>query len=158
MRLLLLLAIGVVSQANAEIYKCIEDGGRVTYSNSPMKNCNRLNVGPPSSAPGSKSSVSSGRSASPEGFPRVGSSVQKTRDDERRRILELELDSEQNSLDAARRQLAEQEGLVLPDERNVAGRGVNGDKVEQRVLPYRDKVAQHERNVEALRKEIGSLR
>ena len=46
----------------------------------------------------------------------------------------------------------------MPDERNVAGRGVNTSKVDQRVQPYRDKVALHERNIEALRKEIGNLR
>ena len=34
----------------------------------------------------------------------------------------------------------------------------SGGKVEQRIAPYRDKVALHERNIEAIQKEIAKLR
>lgn len=162
MRVLLLLVIGVYGNANAEIYKCLE-AGRVTYSNAQSAGCTRLNVGPVNAAPSPKASGGSGgsgssKSASPEGFPRVNSETQRSRDDDRRRILDQELMSEQTALAAARKALSEQEGQVLPEERNVGGRGLNGAKLEQRLQPFRDKVALHERNIEALRKEIANLR
>ena len=37
------------------------------------------------------------------------------------------------------------------------GGGINGGKIEERVAPYRDKVALHERNVEAIKKELARL-
>lgn len=155
MRLFLLLAMGVTVNAHAEIYKCVEDGGRITYSNAQGKDCTRLNVGPANTVPAPKPAA---RSASPGGFPRVDPSLQRARDDERRRILDQELATEESGLEEARKALAEQEALVLPEERNLGGRGINGVKVAQRVQPFRDKVALHERNIEALRKEIGNLR
>ena len=163
MRVLLLLAIGAFGNANAEIYKCLEEGGRITYSNAQSAGCTRLNVGPVNSAPSQKAAGGSGssgnsKSATPEGFPRVNSDTQRSRDDDRRRILDQELASEQTGLAAARKAQTEQEGLVLPEERNAGGRGINGAKVEQRLQPFRDKVALHERNIEALRKEIANLR
>ena len=158
MRLLLLLALGVAANAQAEIYKCVEDGGRVTYSNAPSKDCTRLNVGPPNTVPAPKGASGNVRQASPGGFPRVDANQQRARDDERRRILDQELANEQNGLEEAKKALAEQAALILPEERNLGGRGINGEKVEQRVQPFRDKVALHERNIEALRKEIGNLR
>lgn len=156
MRLFLLLSLGVMVNAHAEIYKCVEDGGRITYSNAQGKDCTRLNVGPVNTVPAVKAPA--GRTASPSGFPRVDPNTQRARDDDRRRILDLELANEENGLGEAKKALAEQEALVLPEERNVGGRGINGEKVAQRVQPFRDKVALHERNIEALRKEIGNLR
>jgi hypothetical protein len=159
MRFLMLLAALVPTVAGAEIYKCVEENGRVTYSNVQEKNCSRLNVGP-TIAPPSRSSASSGnsRSATPGSFPRVDSNTQRSRDGERRRILDQELATEENALEAARKVLTEQESLVMPEERNVAGRGNNVAKIDLRLQPHRDRVAMHERNIEALRKEISNLR
>ena len=70
---------------------------------------------------------------------------------DRRRILDQELSSEQRSLEAARRELEEQEST-----RNGADR--SSARAAERVQPYRDKVQLHERNVEALRREISNLR
>lgn len=158
MRVLLLSLLVVTGQASAEIYKCVEEGGRVTYSNVQSKNCTRLNVGPPSSAPVPKSASPAVRSSSPAEFPKIDPGTQRSRDDDRRRILDQEMATEQNALVSARRVLTEQEGVVLPEERNVAGRGINSAKVDQRLQMHRDKVALHERNIEALRKEIANLR
>lgn len=154
MRLFFILLLGVAGQANAEIYKCVEDGGRITYSNSQTKNCTRLNVGPPNSIPAPKSATT----GAANGFPRVKPDQQKTRDDERRRILDLELANEEKAIEVARNALADQEQTVLPEERNAGGRGINGEKVAERLQSFRDKVALHERNIEALRREIANLR
>jgi hypothetical protein len=154
MRLFFLLLLGVVGQANAEIFKCVEDGGRVTYSNSQTRNCIRLNVGPPNTIPAPKAATS----GAANGFPRINADQQRSRDDERRRILDLELANEEKAIEAARNALADQELLVLPGERNAGGRGINGAKVAERIQPFRDKVALHQRNIEALRREIANLR
>ena len=53
--------------------------------------------------------------------------------------------------------LAEQEGIVLPSER-MQGGAISGGKVQERIQQYRDKVALHQRNIEAIQKEIGNLR
>lgn len=154
MRLFFILLMGFVAQANAEIFKCVEDGGRVTYSNAQTKNCTRLNVAPANTVPAPKSATS----GAANGFPRVKPDQQRTRDDERRRILDLELANEEKAMEAAQDALADQESQVLPEERNLGGRGINGEKVAERIQPFRDKVALHQRNIEALRREIANLR
>ena len=44
----------------------------------------------------------------------------------------------------------------MPEER-LQGGAIAGGKVLERVQPYRDKVALHERNIEAIQKEIARL-
>lgn len=62
-----------------------------------------------------------------------------------------ELASEQASLEQAKKELANQEAIRTGDERNY-------QRVLDRLQPFKDKVALHERNIEALKKEIGNLR
>jgi hypothetical protein len=90
-------------------------------------------------------------STSPGSFPRVDGDTQKKRDLERRRIIEDELASEQKSLDTARKDLGEQKPAAGADEKAV-------QKSAERLQPYKDKVALHERNVESLKKELSNLK
>lgn len=153
-RLALIVCLaGLSLPAAAEIFKCIDAQGSVIYSNMQSRNCKRLNVEPPTGGR-SHSSVSSGSSAassSPSGFPRVDGPTQKARDDDRRRILDQEVAAEQKNLEQARRELAEQEAVRSGDERNY-------QRVLDRLQPFKDRVALHERNIEAIRKEISNLR
>jgi len=87
----------------------------------------------------------------------VDDQTQKSRDTDRRRILESELAAQQANADQAKQELAEQEATVLPNER-MQGGAISGGKVQERLQPYKDKVALHQRNVEAIRKEISNLR
>lgn len=77
-------------------------------------------------------------------LPRVQEDTQRTRDGDRRHILEQELAGEQRNLEQAKKDLAEQE----------ATRGVPSDRVE----PYRERVSQHERNIQAIQKELANQR
>ena len=77
--------------------------------------------------------------------------MQKERDNDRRRILESELAAEQKNLEQARKDLAEQEAVRSGDERNY-------QRVLERLEPFKNKVALHERNIEAIQKELGKLR
>lgn len=162
-RLLWLLFLTSAAQADT-LYKCTDDDGRITYTNQKVsaKNCKILSQDqpvssftPPNRAPSRLSGGGNGEarpaSSSPSDFPRVGASEQKARDNDRRAILDKELQSELKLLEAAKQALTEQETIRTGDERNY-------QKVLDRVQPYKDKVQLHERNIEALRKEIGNLR
>lgn len=160
--LLLLAALFCSPLARADIFKCVDEAGHVTYTNSRTsgKGCSTLARDQPvSSVPGGSGLVrptpvpapQNGASTGAAGFPRIDSGTQKARDGDRRRILDQELSTEQRSLDAARRELDAQESA-----RNGADR--NSARAAERVQPFRDKVQLHERNIEALRREISNLR
>ena len=157
--LLLLAALSCSFAVRADIFKCVDEAGHVTYTNSraPGKGCTTLSRDQPvSSVPGgsglsrpaaaSSPAPQGGASTGSAGFPRIDSGTQRARDTDRRRILEQELSAEQQGLDAARRELDEQ----------VSARNGGGNSV--RAQPLRDKVQLHERNIEALRREIANLR
>jgi hypothetical protein len=97
------------------------------------------------------------KTATPGNFPKVDEQTQKSRDGDRRRILENELAAEQKNAEQAKKDLAEQEAIVLPSER-MQGGAISGGKVQERLQPYKDKVALHQRNIEAIQKEIANLR
>lgn len=154
--LLALAAAGFSAQANT-LYKCQGPDGRTTYTNQKMgKDCEIISQDKPVStfaAPPTQKP----KQATPADFPRVNGDQQKARDNDRRAILEKELANEQKSLAAAKQELADQENLILPEER-IAGGGIQGAKREARIQSYRDKVQLHERNLESLRKELANLK
>lgn len=150
----LLLAIAAIGlPARAETCKYVDDEGRVIYSNTPnnppkgAKKVRCFSDPAPRPAPQESKPQSGAR----EGFPKVDGQTQKKRDDERRHILEKELADEQQQLEAARQKLAEQEAIRTGDERNY-------QRYLDRVQPFRDAVANHERNIEAIRREISNLK
>lgn len=144
-----------VPHAQADVFKCVGPDGHVTYTNdrSNARGCKLLSSEVPvSSVPGpaaspAKPAASAGQGG---GFPSVSGDQQKARDNDRRRILEAELDTESKSLEAARKALAEGEAVRLGDERNY-------QKYLDRIQGLKDNVSLHERNVEALRKELAKL-
>lgn len=146
----LLLAGGAV---RADIYKCVDDQGRVTYTNSRVaKGCSALNRDlPVSSVPGPQPGGGRVTGSDSTTFPKVSDEAQRNRDSDRKRILTQELATEEQSLEEARKALADQEAIRLGDERNY-------QKVVERLQPFKDKVELHQRNVEALKRELGNLR
>jgi hypothetical protein len=151
-RLLVVLFALPLTAAADTLYKCTDEAGVVLYTNQKgaAKNCTVLSREQPIS-------TFSAPKTKPSDFPRVNPGEQRARDNDRRAILDQELANEQKLLDGAKKALSEQESTFLPGERNVGG-GINGAKVETRVQPYRDAVQLHERNIEALNKEIANLR
>ena len=134
----------------ADVYKCVDDDGHVTYTNtkpSAKAKCSALSRD-------QRVSTVPGRAAntpSPTGFPKVDGNTQKARDNDRRKILEQELETEQKNLDQAKKELAEQEAVRTGDERNY-------QRVLDRLKPYMDTVEQHEKNIAQLRRELSSIR
>ena len=149
--LAVLLAVPALSATAETIYRCTDASGGTLISNTRVdKSCKAVPVPPDSSMPGSRARPGGAAgNASPAGFPKVQEDTQKARDTDRKRILEQELAGEQRSLDQAQRELADQDSL----------RGRDGSAAAlDRVQPYRDRVAQHERNIIAIQKELSGLR
>jgi hypothetical protein len=65
--------------------------------------------------------------------------------------LEEQLASEQLALEDARNALAAQESVRYGNERNYA-------RVLERLRPYQDAVAMHEKNVASLKQDLANLR
>lgn len=144
-----LAAVMYMPLAQADIYKCVGEEGRVTLSNIPAKRCKKLFSTPPSSksSKSGKSAAPKSRSVStPAGFPKVDEATQRTRDRERRRILDDEMAREERGLEEARKILAEL-GDAPRDERD-----------RQRLQSAKNTVVRHTRNIEALREEIRNMR
>lgn len=141
---LLLAALAMPASAQT-IYKCIDANGGTLISNARVdKNCKAVVSSPETTLPAPRARPSgAAANPTPSGFPRVQEDTQKARDGDRRHILEQELAGEQRSLEQARKDLAEQEAL----------RGS-----PERLAPYRDRVGQHERNIQAIQKELGNLK
>ena len=155
--LLSLLALPAAAFAEGALYKCVDAAtGQTTYTNQKGgKGCTLLSRDLPVSTftpPAAKP-----RTPTPGDFPKVNGDQQRARDTDRRQILNQELANEQKNLDEAKKALAEQENLILPEER-IAGGGIQGGKREARIQAHRDKVQLHERNIEALNRELSNLR
>jgi hypothetical protein len=134
--------------ALAETCKYLDAEGRVIYSNTPNnppKGATKVKCfedpSPKTPSAAARNSDSKPGTAEARAKPRVSEDTQKTRDDDRRRILDEELAEE----------LASQEAVRNGNERNY-------ERFLERVQPYRDAVATHERNIEALKREIANLK
>jgi hypothetical protein len=154
MRAALLLMLFMAGTARAqqvtEIYKCVDANGRPSYTNdsreAQKQKCEvvtrQVNVAPTPQG-GSKS----GR---PADFPRESSSDRASARERQRSILEKELAVEQTALAKAQQDLAAQEAVRDGGERNYA-------RVQERLQPFKDSVETHQKNIEALRRELNNL-
>ena len=156
--LFLLIALPVRADV---MYQCVDESGHKSFSNikpsEKSTKCTAMDLGPAEAPPASNGTKAATKLPTPSTFPKVDENAQKARDNDRRRILEGELATEQASLDEAKKELAQQEANPQPEER-LKGGGLNGAKVDERLQSFKDKVALHERNIEAIQKEIAKLR
>ena len=131
--------------AHGEVYKCPDASGRPTYTNvkgdTVGKKCT-LVIKEVSVVPSQVSSRPGQRSAR---------NTFVSRNENRRRVLESELQNERELLTGAKEKLAEQEGIRTGDERNYA-------RLQERLKPYQEAVTQHTRNIEQLQGELGRLK
>ena len=89
--------------------------------------------------------------ARPSTFPRESSSQRDSAKGRQREILQRELASEEAALARAQKALAEQEAVRSGDERNYA-------RVLERLQPYKETVENHQKNIQALQRELGNLK
>ena len=149
---LLVLALGLAAPGPARaqletLWNCKDTNGRTTLTNQKSdtagKDCrvvqqDRVTVVP---APKTKS---------PAGFPRETPADRASSKAKQKDTIEKELTQEEAMLVDARKKLTEQEAIRTGDEKNYA-------KVVERLKPYRDTVEVHEKNVEALKRELTNL-
>ena len=148
--------------ASAQIYRCDSGNGVIEYSNSPASGrdtrCRpvdlpsittipapKLPAQPAGRAPGSSAS------ATPAGFPKVDANAQRTRDLDRRKILEDELRKEEARLGELRAEFNGGEPERRGDERNY-------QKYLERVQRLKDDISRSESSVASLKREMASLR
>jgi septal ring factor EnvC (AmiA/AmiB activator) len=144
--------------AATEIFKCKGPDGHWTYTNDRREaekmKCEvvtrQVNVAPAPPLPAQQRPSPSAGRGRPADFPRESAADRASARDRQREILEQELATEQTALSKARQDLAAQEAVRSGDERNYA-------RVEERLQPYKDTVETHEKNIEALRRELNNL-
>lgn len=139
-----------------DVYVCTDDYGNKTYQNmAGGKNCKRVDLPNVTTipAPKVKAGASSGSSSasSPSGFPKVDPTTQKSRDTERRRILEQELAGEEQKLANLRQEYNNGEPERRGDERNY-------QRYLDRVSQLREDISRTENNVSSLKRELGNLK
>jgi hypothetical protein len=221
------IAIAATSSALAQtsattIYKHVDESGRITYTNKPMKGAVAMELDPITTMPGlpaqavTRAAVLSTPTGSPlpvekpapeaaklavvqkapspqikvEPLPEsrsaaivtaapsprttlaaVEPSLQRKRDEERRRILEVELKQEEEGLERARGAVAKEQqnpqlvaavraaqSAAEPSAAQMAEFRSNIDKASGRIRGLQATVAEHEKNIEALKKELGALK
>lgn len=133
--------------ALAEVFKSVDSNGRVTYSNTPSSNADKVELAPLNTIPAPKRKP---QVATPADFPKVDNDTQRKRDELRRKILVDELAAEQRQLAEAKKALVEGEAVRLGNERNY-------QKYLDRVQKLKDDVTMHQKNVQALEKELGKI-
>lgn len=155
------------------IYKLVDDSGRVTYSNLPMKGAVKVDLDPlttltlPQASVAPRTTLAS-VSQTPA-LPNIDSATQKKRDGMRRKILEDEVRSEEQLLNEAKLALTEQESdrsivmmMRAAAEKQSAGAIVEArrayDQREEKLRAMQDAIATHEKNVGAIKKELAALK
>jgi HAMP domain-containing protein len=150
------------AQAQGTVYKCVDEQGRVEFTDSSRKGCKALDLPGYAPPPPPRASApipavrpmnpgAAAPTVTPASFPRVDTAQQRARDDDRREILNDELRIEQKKLAELRRDFNNGEPERQGNERNYA-------KYQERVASMRDEIGRTERNVEALQREISKIR
>jgi septal ring factor EnvC (AmiA/AmiB activator) len=142
-------AAGPVSAQIKTLWNCKDQRGRTTLTDQKAdtvgKDCRIVSEERVSVVPAMKATAKS-----PAGFPRETSADRLTARAKQKDTIERELNQEESMLADARKKLSEQEAVRSGDEKNFA-------KVLDRLRPYKDTVEVHEKNVEALKRELVNL-
>ncbi len=151
--LLFLTCCLAMTAAHAEIYKHVDEYGRVTYSNIPIKGAQKLNLDPLPVVPPLAKPKAATANPTPTNFPRVDAGTQKKRDDMRHQILADELATEDKLLAEARHTLKNaEEARIGKTEAQLPA------KYMERLRQLKENVVRHEKNIQALKVEIANLK
>ena len=154
-------SVALPATALAEIFECVGENGEKVFTNTGnVKKCKRMDVQPiltvpasrvPPTRPGVQPAIEQRASVSPANCPRVDGDTQRTRDSDRRRILEDELRGEEERLAKLKAEYNNGEPERRGDERNFA-------LYKERVQRLQEDIARTENNVRALAREMSLLR
>ncbi len=156
--LLALLALSApLAQAQSEIFLCDDGRGSKEYKNTgTTKGCKKIDLPGITTVPGlprkpAVVTAAARQTSSPPDFPKVDSTVQKARDNDRRQILLDEMRTEEQKLADLKKEFNNGEPERRGDERNYA-------KYQDRVATMKDELGRTEKNIDALKREIGNLK
>jgi hypothetical protein len=150
--LVLVLGLALVAPLRAQqvetLWNCKDKGGRTTLTNQKAdtvgKECRVVQQERVTVVPANKGAKS------PANFPKESAAERQAAKGKQRDTLENELAQEESMLADARKKLAEQEAVRMGDEKNY-------QRVLDRLKPYQDTVEVHQKNVEALKRELSNL-
>ena len=157
--LVLLCGVGAPMLAQAQsVFLCVDANGRRELTDSYKKGCKALDVpgsiaapAPRKASSGNSTGVRAPATPAPADFPSVNSAQQKARDNDRREILNDELRAEQQRLAELRAEYKNGEPDRLGNERNYA-------KYQARVAQLGEAIARSQANIEALNRELASIK
>jgi hypothetical protein len=127
-------------------YRCTTASGAAAYFNVPEASDDRQ---PRRAVNGTGTPAPATNSPTPPGLPRVDAATQKGRDELRRKVLQDELATEEKLLLESRSAYANGAPPALADEQK------DPQRYAERIAKLRQSVQLHERNVDALRRELG---
>jgi len=145
----LMAALAAQAQSGSPVCKYIDAEGNIHYINvAPERGWKKLScdIGGESKPSGARATPT------PAGFPRVDADTQRGRDDVRKKVLTEELTTEEKLLAESRQAYGDGAPPPLPEEQ------ANAQRYAERLGKLRQAVTLHEKNIEALRKELASLR
>jgi hypothetical protein len=149
-RLAALLAVlsllgSTTAWAQSEIFQCTDATGKIEYKNTgTTKGCKKMTVDPVI-VPRLANSTATGGS-----FPKVDSATQKSRDSDRRKILEDELGTQKAKLAQLQKDYNNGEPDRQGDERNY-------QKYLDRVQALKDSIARTQSDVDSIQGELAKL-
>lgn len=146
------------SHAQSEdVYLCINAQGQREYKNTGnIKGCKKVELMGLTTVPAPKPksnpapvarSSSPAASSTPSEFPKVDPAAQKARDSDSKRILQDELDAEEAKLASLKQEYKGGEPERLGSERNAA-------KYNERVQKMANDIANTEKNIESIKREL----
>jgi len=144
-----------VAIAQNDVYLCVGENGQKEYKNTGItKGCKKVdlpNITTVSAPPPRKGVPAMATSKSPSDFPKVDNGTQKARDNDRRQILMDEMKTEEQKLADLKKEYNGGEPERRGDERNYA-------KYQERVAAMKDDIDRTEKNIDALKRELGNLK
>lgn len=154
--LIFLAVAGGSAHAQSEVFLCVDEYGKKEYKNTgATKGCKKIDLpsltmvpAPPKRA---VQTVAAKSSSSPSDFPKIDSNTQKARDSDRKQILQDEMRIEEEKLANLKKEFNNGEPERRGDERNYA-------KYQERVASMQEDISRSEKNIEALKRELGNLK
>lgn len=144
------------AHAQSDVFVCVDERGNKEYKNTgATKGCKRIDlanitvIAAPRRTPVVAQTASIKAAGSPGDFPKIDSSTQKTRDNDRRQILLDEMKTEEGKLTELRKEFNGGEPERQGNERNYA-------KYQERVAGMKEEIGRTEKNIEALKRELSN--
>jgi hypothetical protein len=145
------------AESQSDVYLCTDENGKKEYKNTgPTKGCKKISLPGITTIPApvrkAAAPAAGGKPAStPADFPKVDGATQKARDNDRKQILLDEMKNEEQKLAALKKDYANGEPERRGDERNYS-------IYQERVATMKEDMTRTEKNIEALKREIGNLK